>query len=95
MKDFDWDNSKSILLKRTRNVSFEEVVFHIQNGGLLTKLDHPNPGKYAKQQIFIVRINNYIYSVPFVETKDKYFLKTIIPSRKYTRLYLNKEAQGS
>ena len=30
----------------------------------------------------------YIYIVPFVESQDRIFLKTIIPSRKMTRLYL-------
>ena len=32
----------------------------------------------------------YIWVVPYVETKDEIFLKTMFPSRKYTKLY-NKE----
>ncbi len=32
---------------------------------------------------------NYIYLVPFVESKIETFLKTIIPSRKATRQYLS------
>ena len=31
---------------------------------------------------------NYAYLVPFVETETEIFLKTIIPSRKATRKYL-------
>jgi len=33
-------------------------------------------------------IGNYAYLVPFVETESEIFLKTIIPSRKATRKYL-------
>jgi len=92
MKPFDWDEEKNRYLKQTRGVSFEEVIFHIQNGDLLARLDHPNP-KYSRQQIFVVRIDDYAYLVPFVEDKDKYFLKTAIPSRKLTRDYLRKEGE--
>jgi hypothetical protein len=35
-----------------------------------------------------VEINNYVYLVPFVETEKEIFLKTIIPSRKATKKYL-------
>jgi len=78
------------LLKEGRGVSFEEVVFHIENGDLLARLDHPNRARYAHQQIFVVRMGDYVYTVPFVEDEEKYFLKTIIPSRKLTREYLKR-----
>ncbi len=90
MKPFEWDEDKSKWLKQSRGVSFEEVIFHIHNGDLLARLDHPNR-KYAHQQIFVVRMDDYAYVVPFVEDKEKYFLKTIIPSRKMTQHYLKKE----
>ncbi len=35
-----------------------------------------------------ISYNKYAYLVPFVETKDQIFLKTIIPSRKATRKYM-------
>ncbi len=38
----------------------------------------------------VINIESYIYLVPFVEDKEKIFLKTIIPSRKATRDYLIK-----
>lgn len=41
--------------------------------------------------MFVVRIRGYAYLVPFVETKHEVFLKTIIPSRKATRIYLDEE----
>lgn len=88
MKTFAWDEGKNELLKHERSVSFEEVVFHINNGDLLARLDHPNRTKYSHQQIFVVLIGEYVYMVPFVEDEEKYFLKTIIPSRKLAKEYL-------
>lgn len=51
-------------------------------------LDHPNQEKYLGQKISVVVVEDYAYLVPFVESKDKIFLKTIIPSRKATKKYL-------
>jgi len=39
--------------------------------------------------MFVVEIRDYVYIVPFVEDKEKYFLKTIYPSREATKKYLN------
>ena len=41
-----------------------------------------------EQQIHVIAIEEYVYLVPFVETDEEVFLKTIIPSRKATRDYL-------
>lgn len=57
-------------------------------GGLLDIIEHPNTKKYPNQRIFIVDIDDYAYLVPFVETEERVFLKTIIPSRKMTKMYL-------
>lgn len=89
MKSFDWNKDKNIELKKVRDVSFEEVIFHIQNGDLLDVLEHPNKTKYPNQKIFVLAINEYVYYVPFVENEDSYFLKTIIPSRKLLKAYNN------
>lgn len=37
---------------------------------------------------FVINIDNYVYLVPFIEDQQKYFLKTIFPSRKATKKYL-------
>jgi hypothetical protein len=50
--------------------------------------EHPNQARYPGQQILLVRVGEYVWVVPFVETPDGRFLKTIIPSRKATRKYL-------
>ncbi len=88
MKTFSWNNDKNALLKETREVSFEDIVFYIEKGFLLDILEHPNKEKYPDQRVFVVQIDDYAYLVPFVEDEREVFLKTIIPSRKATRKYL-------
>lgn len=91
MKLFEWDASKNERLKIERGVSFEEVVFYISNGFVLDVVPHPNAKKYPNQNMFIINIDDYAYLVPFVETEEITFLKTIIPSRKATKKYLRGE----
>lgn len=91
MKPMNWNTEKNIRLKAERGVSFEEILSAISHGGLLVVLDHPNKVQYPNQRMFVVRIRGYAYLVPFVETKNEVFLKTIIPSRKATRTYLVEE----
>ena len=54
-------------------------------------LEHPNPSRYAGQRIFVVRREDYVYLVPFVEDEHRVFLKAIIPSGKATKQYLGEE----
>ncbi|MBI1939864.1 MAG: DUF4258 domain-containing protein [Ignavibacteriales bacterium] len=91
MKYFAWDEEKNNLLKETRNISFEEIVLSLSNNKLLEVVEHPNKQKYPNQRIFIVEVRDYVYIVPFVEDGEKYFLKTIYPSREAAKKYLNKE----
>jgi len=91
MKYYDWSDEKNELLKKTRGVSFEQVVLAIVSGDLIDRVKHPNPGKYPNQKVFLVAIENYVYSIPYVEDGEKIFLKTIIPNRKATKEYLGGE----
>ncbi len=75
-----------------RTVGFEDIVFHIERGDLLDILEHPNPERYGGQRIFVVRREDYVYLVPFVQDEQRVFLKTIIPSRKATKQYLGEES---
>lgn len=88
LKYFSWNTEKNEQLKAEREISFEEVVFYIERGQVLDIVEHPNPEKYSRQRIFIIDINAYAYLVPFIENEHEIFLKTIIPSRKATRKYL-------
>ncbi|MDP3900815.1 MAG: BrnT family toxin [bacterium] len=90
MKYLDWDAEKNELLIQERGINFEEVLVAIEGGYLLDIVEHPNKTKYPDQKIFIVQIEEYVYLVPFVEDEEKIFLKTIIPSRKATKKYINK-----
>jgi uncharacterized DUF497 family protein len=87
MKYFDWNDEKNDLLKQMRGVSFEQVVLAIVSGDLIDRIKHPNPDKYPNQRIFLVKIDDYIYSVPYVEDDEKVFLRTIIPNSKATKKY--------
>jgi len=51
-------------------------------------LEHPNQERYPGQQIHVIEMEGYVYLVPFVESEDEVFLKTIIPSRKATKTHL-------
>ena len=88
MKFYNWDPAKNQLLQCERQISFEEIVFHIQNGDEVDLFDHPNQERNPGQKISVVIVDGYAYLVPNVESEDEIFLKTIIPSRKATKKYL-------
>jgi len=88
MKRFNWNSEKNQQLIRERGVSFEDVVFFLLRGDILDNIKHSNPDKYPKQKIFVLSIDEYVYLVPYVESTEEIFLKTIIPSRKATKKYL-------
>jgi hypothetical protein len=88
VKPISRNTKKNALLKAERGVSFEDVVFHIMAGDILDTVDHPNQVRYPGQQIHVLDIEGYVYFVPFVESEEEVFLKTIIPSRKATKSYL-------
>ena len=88
MKVYAWNPEKNERLIMERGISFEEIVLNIFLGNEVDIFDHPNQARYAGQKISVVVVEDYVYLVPFVETADEIFLKTIIPSRKATRRYL-------
>ena len=88
MKSYNWDPSKNEKLKVERNISFEEVVLHIEQGDEVDVFEHPNQERYPGQKISVVLIEGYAYLVPYVESETEIFLKTIIPSRKATKKYV-------
>jgi uncharacterized DUF497 family protein len=92
VKYFDWDDAKNAKLRAARGIGFEDIVFHIERNDLLEILEHPNPDRYAGQRILVVRREDYVYLVPFLEHEQTVFLKRIIPSRKATKQYLGEES---
>ncbi|MBX7149878.1 toxin [bacterium] len=80
MRELNWDLEKSKKLKKSRGVSFEELI----QGHLLAVKKHPTR---KQQQILLFEYENYIWVVPCVVTRHEIFLKTLFPSRKYTKLW--------
>ena len=89
-KNFRWDPEKENWLQMIRNLSFESLVTMLKSTPqiVLDISPHSNFTRYPGQQIMIININQYAHLVPYVETKNEIFLKTIIPSRKATKIYL-------
>jgi len=90
---FAWSSTKNEWLKKERDISFEEIIIHIDHGCLVDVVDHPNQSKYPRQRVFLVNVHGYIYLVPFEELVNQIELKTIIPSPKATKKY-RKGAKG-
>jgi len=88
---FEWDPEKNEWLKKERKISFEKIIFHLSQGDIWKIADHPDRENYPDQKIYFVIVENYIYLVPHVVEKDYIFLKTIIPSRKATKMYQNEQ----
>ena len=86
-----FNEEKNQLLKATRGISFEDVRDAIEGNGLLANVAHPNSHR-SNQHLYVVKIGNYAYVVPYVlnEQAKKIFLKTIYPSRKFTKIYVKK-----
>ena len=80
MNDLRWNLLKSERLKRTRGASFEELI----QATLVAVKRHP---RKAHQHILLFEHKGYIWVVPYVMSGNEVFLKTLYPSRKYTKLY--------
>jgi uncharacterized DUF497 family protein len=90
VKRFAWDPAKDARLRAERRVSFEDVIQRIAGGDLLDILEHANQERHHGQRVFVVELGGYAYLVPFLETENEIVLKTIIPSRKATKIYLGR-----
>jgi len=88
MKLINWNRDKNEWLRKNRGICFEDILFYLDRECLIDDIEHPNQEKYGGQRMMVLNIDNYIHLVPYVETADEIFLKTIIPSRKATKEYL-------
>ena len=84
---FEWDEEKNNILQNERDISFEQIVFALENDKLISIIPSPSP-THPNQKCFVVNIDEYAYMVPYVEDSEKTFLKTIYPSRKFTKKFL-------
>ena len=81
--EIKWNLLKNERLKKIRGVSFEELL----NSKLISVKKNPSR---ENQNILLFEYKQYIWIVPYVKEKDYIFLKTLFPSRKYTKLYREK-----
>lgn len=75
-----WNTLKNERLKRTRGVSFEEVL----TGTIVKIKNHPTR---KSQSVMLIEYKKYIWVIPFVEVGGETFLKTLYPSRNYMKLH--------
>jgi hypothetical protein len=80
VKEFIWNPLKNQRLKRTRGVSFEEII----KSEYVLIMEHP---ARPDQKVLLFYYQGRIWVVPAVETGEGFLLKTLYPSRKYTKLY--------
>ena len=92
---FEWKPEKNAWLRQHRRISFDEIVVHLGRGDVWKTTFHPNHKKYPHQLIAFVVVDDYVYLVPFDEVGDVIILRTIIPSRKATRQYLEGKKRQS
>lgn len=85
----DYSEEKNVILQSTRDISFQDIIEAIAKGNLLDDIEHFNKKKYPRQRIFIVKVRNQVYAVPYIidKTEKRIFLKTIYPSRKLKRKF--------
>lgn len=80
-----WDDVKNQKLQIERDISFDqisEIILRKEYLDILENLSRPN------QQIFVVKLNNYTYAVPFIiDDQSNIVLKTAYPSRKLHKKY--------
>lgn len=86
--EFTFDTDKSLWLKETRGVSFEEVILLINEGLVVEVIEFDKYHRHAGEKIYVVDIGGYAYLVPYEDKGDEIELKTIYPSRKATKKFL-------
>lgn len=77
---YDFSKEKDLILKETRGVGFRDIIEAIESGNLIDAKSNPNQKKYPGQKLYIVRVGNYVYSVPYVvdHKRKVFFLKLCI-----------------
>ncbi|MBE9196782.1 BrnT family toxin [Synechocystis sp. LEGE 06083] len=65
MCGFRWNSEKNEWLKQNRQVSFEQIVKAIQDDDVLADFENSNKDRYPNQYMLIVKIENYVYCVPY------------------------------
>lgn len=83
-KAIRWNDEKNELLKQERGIGFETIELLVEERKEIDIIYNPN---YPNQKIFVFEIDDYIVTVPFVETDTEIFLKTLFRNRKLNKRY--------
>jgi uncharacterized DUF497 family protein len=86
MTNIKWDEEKSKLLKEERGVSFEEILDS-------TFLGAEKHRTRKNQMVLLYEYKKYVWVVPCVVEGKYIFLKTMFPSRKYTKIFKSKKGE--
>ncbi len=84
---YEWNPEKNEWLKKERNISFEQIIFHLSQGDIWKVANYPDQKKYPGQKIYFVIIENDIYLVPLIIEREYIYLKIIIPHKRATKDY--------
>ena len=87
MPEYVWDEAKDRLLQDQRRISFDDIKYRLTSEDLLDDIPNPDQERYPGQRLYIIRINNLAWAVPYRRTADHVFLYTAYPSEKFTRIY--------
>lgn len=88
MKTIRFSQEKDELLRKTRQIGFKEIINALKNNKALKVIENPNKKKFPNQRLLLININKYVFVVPYVENRREIFLKTIYPSKKYTKKFI-------
>lgn len=80
----EFSEEKNTILKSKRWVSFEDVIYAINQWNVLDIIQNDN---YPNQKNLVLKINDYVYICPFIKDNNIFFLKTLFPSRKHNKIY--------
>jgi len=72
MKIFSWNPEKNRQLQQERGISFEEIVFYIENGGLLDVLEHPNQTIKDRDSMWLLSMNMLTLSPWWTVKKESF-----------------------
>ena len=78
--EIDWSKTKSKRLKKIRGLSFSEIL----RTKFVSVQKHP---LRENQSLLLFEIRGYLWVVPFVRSGNRIFLKTLYPSRCWTKKY--------
>ncbi len=81
MAVFRWSPFKSKWLLLSRGASFEDIT---ENGRHLGSWRHPTRNN---QHMMLFEYKEYIWVAPYILDETGVFLKTLYPSRKFTKLF--------